>query len=181
MIVLAIIAVLLAIAFNEYRGMQARGNDASALASMRSIAAAQWQFALTCGNMKYASTLPALAQPVPSTGEGFLSPDLTSAPAFEKSGYMFQMAAKPIESGAPACNGTVPAEGYAATADPVKPGVTGVHFYGVNADRVIYVDEAGDVHREPARVGRRPPRRRGQVGSLRALGFGRLWALGFRL
>ena len=57
--------------------MQARGNDVSALASMRSIAAAQWQFALTCGNMKYASTLPALAKPVPSTGEGFLSPDLT--------------------------------------------------------------------------------------------------------
>ena len=102
MIVLAIIAVLLAIAFNEYRGMQAKGNDASALASMRSIAAAQWQFATTCGNMKYASTLPALAQPVPSTGQGFLSPDLTSsADPFEKSGYMFQMAAKPLDSGAP--------------------------------------------------------------------------------
>jgi prepilin-type N-terminal cleavage/methylation domain-containing protein len=143
MIVLAIIAVLLAIAFNEYRGMQARGNDASALASIRSIAAAQWQFAMTCGNGKYASTLPALAVPVPSTGEGFLSPDLTSTvDPFEKSGYMFQMTAKPIESGAPACNGTVPAEGYAATADPVKPAVTGVHFYGVNADRLIYVDEA---------------------------------------
>jgi len=143
MIVLAIIAVLLAIAFNEYRGMQARGNDASALASIRSIAAAQWQFAMTCGNGKYASTLPALAVPVPSTGQGFLSPDLTSTvDPFEKSGYMFQMTAKPIESGAPACNGTVPAEGYAATADPVKPAVTGVNFYGVNADRLIYVDEA---------------------------------------
>jgi prepilin-type N-terminal cleavage/methylation domain-containing protein len=142
MVVLAIIAVLLAIAFNEYRGMQARGNDASAMASMRSIAAAQWQFALTCGNMKYASTLPALAQPVPSTGHGFLSPDLTvSVEPFEKSGYMFQMTAKPIESGVPACNGTVPAEGYAATADPVKPGFTGVNFYGLNADRIIYVDD----------------------------------------
>jgi prepilin-type N-terminal cleavage/methylation domain-containing protein len=142
MVVLAIIAILLAIAFNEYRGMQAKGNDASALASLRSIAAAQWQFALTCGNQKYASTLPALAQPVPSTGHGFLSPDLTStAEPFEKSGYMFQMAAKPVESGVPACNGTVPAEGYAATADPVRPGVSGDHFYGVNADRVLYVDE----------------------------------------
>jgi prepilin-type N-terminal cleavage/methylation domain-containing protein len=142
MVVLAIMAVLLAIAFNQYRGMQARGNDASALASMRSIAAAQWQFALTCGNMKYASTLPALAQPVPSTGHGFLSPDLTSsAEPFEKSGYIVQMAAKPLESGVPACNGTVPAEGYAATADPVRPGITGVNFYGINADRVIYVDE----------------------------------------
>ena len=35
----------------------------------------------------------------------------------------------------------MPAEGYAATADPVNPGVTGVHFYGVNADRIIYLDE----------------------------------------
>jgi prepilin-type N-terminal cleavage/methylation domain-containing protein len=141
MVVLAIIAVLMAIAFNEYRGMQAKGNDVSALASMRSIAAAQWQFALTCGNMKYASTLPALAQPVPSTGHGFLSPDLTVGPdPFEKSGYIFQMAAKPLDSGVPACNGTVPAEGYAATADPVNPGVTGTIFYGVNADRIIYVD-----------------------------------------
>jgi hypothetical protein len=27
------------------------------------------------------------------------------------------------------------------TADPLKPGVTGVNFYGLNADRIIYVDE----------------------------------------
>ena len=141
MVVLAIIAILLAISFNEYRGMQARGNDVSALASMRSIAAAQWQFALTCGNMKYASTLPALAKPVPSTGEGFLSPDLTEADAFEKSGYMLEMTAKPLESGVPACNGTVPADGYVATADPIRPGATGINFYGVNADRIIYMDD----------------------------------------
>ena len=141
MVVLAIIAVLLAIAFNEYRGMQARGNDVSALASMRSIAAAQWQFALTCGNMKYASTLPALAKPVPSTGEGFLSPDLTGADTFEKSGYLFEMTATPLASGVPACNGTVPADGYVATADPARPGVSGINYYGVNVDRIIYLDD----------------------------------------
>jgi hypothetical protein len=33
------------------------------------------------------------------------------------------------------------ADGFAATADPVRPGVTGGRFYGVNADRVLYVDE----------------------------------------
>jgi prepilin-type N-terminal cleavage/methylation domain-containing protein len=142
MIVLAIVAVLLAIAFNEYRGMQARGNQASAVGSLRSIAAAQWQFALTCGSMKYATTLPALAQPVPATGQGFLSPDLTAAVSFEKSGYLFQMAAKPIDGAPPACNGATVAEGYAVTADPVKPGFTGNYFYGVNADRVLVLDEA---------------------------------------
>jgi prepilin-type N-terminal cleavage/methylation domain-containing protein len=142
MIVLAIVGVLMAVAFTEYRGMQARGNDTSALSSLRSIAAAQWQFALTCGNMKYATTLPALAQPVPSTGQGFLSPDLTQAESFEKSGYIFHMTAKPLDGARPACNGAATAEGYAATADPARPGVTGVHFYGVNADRVLYTDDA---------------------------------------
>lgn len=141
MVVLAIIGILLTIAFAEYRGMQARGNDASALASLRSIAVAQAQFSLTCGNMKYATTLPALAQPVPSTGQAFLSPDLTEAESFEKSGYVFQMVSKPLDGVPPACNGSPVGEGFAATADPKKPGTTGHHFYGVNRDRVLYVDD----------------------------------------
>jgi prepilin-type N-terminal cleavage/methylation domain-containing protein len=140
-VVLAILGILLAVAFTEYRGMQARGNEASAVGSMRAIAVAQWQFALTCANGRYATTLPALGQPIPVTGHAFLSPDLTSAETFEKSGYVFQMAAKPIDDAPPACNGAAVAEGYAATADPAKPGVSGNHFFGVNADRVLYADE----------------------------------------
>jgi prepilin-type N-terminal cleavage/methylation domain-containing protein len=141
MIVLAVIGVLMAIAFNQYRGMQARGNDASAAGSLRAIAAAQWQFALTCGNMKYATVLTDLAKPVPATGQGFLSPDLTAADTFEKSGYTFQMTAKPLDGAPPACNGAAVGEGYAATADPLRPGITGGYFYGVNADRILYADE----------------------------------------
>ena len=141
MVVLAIIAIVLAIAFTEYRNMQSRGNEASALSSMRSIAAAQWQFSLTCGNMKYAAALPALGQPVPTTGEPFLSPDLTSGETIEKSGYLIRMAGKPLFDQPPACNGAQVAEGYAATADPLKPGTSGVNYYGVNADRVLYLDD----------------------------------------
>jgi prepilin-type N-terminal cleavage/methylation domain-containing protein len=141
MVVLAIIGILLAIAFNEYRGMQAHGNEASAIGSLRSIATAQWQFASTCANGKYSTTLPGLGQPVPATGHAFLSPDLTSAETIEKSGYLFVMAAKPIDQAPAACNGAAVAEGYAATADPVKPGVSGHFFYGVNADRILYLDE----------------------------------------
>ena len=141
MIVLAIIGIVLAIAFTEYRNMQARGNEASALSSLRSIAAAQWQFALTCGRGKYAVALPALGQPVPTTGEAFLSPDLTSAEAIEKSGYLIRMAGKPLMDAPPACNGAQVAEGYAATADPLKPGTSGTFFYGVNADRVLVLDD----------------------------------------
>ena len=112
MIVLAIVAVLLAIAFNEYRGHAGARQRGVGDGSLRSIAAAQWQFALTCGNMKYASTLPALAQPVPSTGQGFLSPDLTSPRRRSRSpATCSRWPRKPLDSGAPACNGTVPAEG----------------------------------------------------------------------
>jgi hypothetical protein len=121
--------------------MKARGNDASALASLRSIAVAQAQFSMTCGNMKYATTLPALAQPIPSTGLAFLSPDLTEADSFEKSGYVFQMASKPLDGVPPGCNGSPLGEGYAATADPARPGTTGHHYYGVNRDRVLYIDD----------------------------------------
>ena len=141
MIVLAILGILLAVAFNRYRGMEAKGNEASALASMRSITVAQWQFALTCGRTKYAATLDALAQPVPQTGHAFLSPDLAQAGTFEKSGYLFQMTAKPLDNVSPACNGAAIADTYEATADPVKPGTTGRLFYGVNADRIVFADE----------------------------------------
>lgn len=141
MVVIAIIAILLAMAFNQYRGMQEKGNEASAVASMRSIGVAQWQFALTCGRSKYAATLDALGQPVPQTGHAFLSPDLAQPNGFEKSGYTFQMSAKPIDNVPPACNGAAVAEGYAATADPARPGLTGRVFYGANGDRVIFTDQ----------------------------------------
>jgi len=143
MIVLAVLGILLAIAFNQYRGLQARGNEASAIGSLRAIAAAQWEFALTCGNMKYATVLPDLAKPVPSTGEAFLSPDLTVADTFEKSGYIIKMTGKPVEDATTACNGAPVANGYVATADPARPGITGSYYYGVNADRILYVDEQG--------------------------------------
>jgi prepilin-type N-terminal cleavage/methylation domain-containing protein len=141
MIVLAIMAIVMAIAFTAYRNMKSRGNEASALASLRSIAAAQAQFSMTCGNMKYAVGLPALGKPVPTTGEAFLSPDLTAGETIEKSGYSLHMAGKPIDDAPPACNGAAVAEGFAATADPLQPGVTGAVFYGVNADRILYRDE----------------------------------------
>jgi prepilin-type N-terminal cleavage/methylation domain-containing protein len=140
MIVMAIIGIILAIAFATYRNMQAKGNEASAIASLRSIAAAEWQFAQTCGSQKYATTLSALGQPIPATGHAFLSPDLTGGDQVEKSGYLFKITAKPLDGVAQACNGTPVADGYAATADPAKPGLSGDRFFAVNADRILYED-----------------------------------------
>jgi prepilin-type N-terminal cleavage/methylation domain-containing protein len=141
MIVMAIIGIILAIAFARYQGMEARGNESSAIGSMRSIASAQWSFAQTCGNQKYAPTLVALGQPAQATGTAFLSPDLTSDEIVEKSGYQFQITAEPNQDPAVvACNGAQLAPGYAATADPITPGRSGTRFFGLNGDRVLFED-----------------------------------------
>jgi prepilin-type N-terminal cleavage/methylation domain-containing protein len=141
MIVMALIGILLAIAFARYEGMRARANEASADSALRTIAEAQWTFALTCGHEQYATTLPSLAQPAPATGQAFLSPDLTSAEQVEHSGYVFQMTAKPVEGGPPSCSGVPVAHGYAVTADPVNFGISGTRFLAINADRDVYEDE----------------------------------------
>jgi Tfp pilus assembly protein PilE len=142
MIVLAILGIILAVAFARYGNMHARGNEASAIASIRAIAAAQWAFAQTCGHQKYAPTLAALGQPAPATGEAFLSPDLTSGDVVEKEGYQFRITAQPSEDAttATACNGSTLVSSYAATADPTHPGTSGDRYFAVNADRVMYED-----------------------------------------
>ncbi|HEX5475764.1 MAG TPA: prepilin-type N-terminal cleavage/methylation domain-containing protein [Vicinamibacterales bacterium] len=140
MVVMALIAILVAVAFARYSRAKISGSEASALASLRTIAEAEWSFAQTCGNQKYAPTLVALGQPVPATGEGFLSPDLTSGETIEKSGYTLHLTAAPAAGAPAACNGAAVADGFAATADPTRPGATGIRYYGVNAGRVLYQD-----------------------------------------
>ena len=140
MIVMAIIGILLSIAFARYQGMRARANEASANSALRAIASAEWTFALTCGREKYATTLPALAQPIPSTGQPFLSPDLTGGEQVVHSGYLFKMVATALPD-AQSCSGVPVADGYAVTADPINRGVSGIHFLALNADRRVYADE----------------------------------------
>lgn len=156
-IVLGVMSVLIVLALGEYRNARAKGNEAAALQSLEAIAAAQSQFALTCGHLHYAATLASLGQPSPATGDAFLSPDLTTAEAIDtsgnpdpttaaaidKSGYTIRMSAKPREdTSIVGCNGAALADGFVATADPDKPGTTGIDYFGVNADRVVYVDSA---------------------------------------
>ena len=140
MIVISIIGILLALAFARFSNMRTTANEASAIASLRAIAAAEWQFAQTCGHQKYAPALVALGQPVPATGQAFLGPDLTAAEVIRHSGYDFHLSGKPLDGEPPACNGVPVAAGFAATADPENPERTAARFFGTNTDRVVYED-----------------------------------------
>jgi prepilin-type N-terminal cleavage/methylation domain-containing protein len=135
LIAIAILAIILAIAIPWYRGARQAGDEASAISTLEAINSAQAIFKSVCGAERYAPDLPSLGIPMPSSGEAFLTADLTSAPEIWKAGYVVRMTGSPIEDAKPACNGVTPAAGYAATADPIREGG---RFFGTNTSRAIY-------------------------------------------
>jgi prepilin-type N-terminal cleavage/methylation domain-containing protein len=140
-IVVAIIGVLASISMALYLHARAQGNEASAVATLVAVNQGQFAFAQACGSQHYAATLAALATPMPSTGSAFLSPDLTMDPLI-KSGYQFAMGGEPLNLEYKSCTGEPLLEHYFVTADPLRPGVSGVRFFGTNADRVVFADAA---------------------------------------
>jgi type II secretory pathway pseudopilin PulG len=126
--------------------MRARGvaQAASAVGTLRVINSAQLSFAVTCGSGFYSPNLPTLGVAPPSSFQAFLPPELASGATFTKAGYTFSLTGTSL-SGAPgSCNGLAPgmgAPGYVAIGDPVDP-VGNPHFYGTNADGMIYEHSA---------------------------------------
>lgn len=135
--VLAIVALILAIAVPWFRRAKQAGNEAAAISALEAINSAQAIFKAVCGHERYAPDLPSLGLPMPTSGQPFLTPDLTAAPEVFKSGYVIRVVGTPIPEAPPACNGAAPAAGYAATADPAFGG-TGARFFGTNPSRAIY-------------------------------------------
>jgi type IV pilus assembly protein PilA len=145
LIVVAIVGTLSALAMAGYRMARGHANEGSAVATLQAINQAQTMFSQTCGDQRFAPTLASLGTPAPSTGEAFLSPDLTTgepdAPVV-KSGYIFTMTGTPVTEEVRTCTNVVPVSDYQITADPAEPGTSGTAFYGTNTDKVIYTDVA---------------------------------------
>src|SRR5436189_3241985 len=84
LIVVAIIGIFAAIAVPGLLSARMSGNEASAIGSLRAINTAQQNFSQFCNG--YADALTDLAIR-PGGQQPFLSPDLTSGAAVDKSGY----------------------------------------------------------------------------------------------
>ena len=140
LIVVIIVALLASVAMVGYRQTRIRGAEAAAVGTLNTINQAQFLFMQTCGKRRYAPTLVALGTPAPGDQHGFLSPDLAVSDPLPKSGYIFEMTGTPSTEGEQTCTGQVPLDRYRLTADPTTPSSTGIHFYGTNTDRVVYVD-----------------------------------------
>ena len=131
LIVVAIIAILAAIAIPSLMRTRMSANEASAIASLRSIHSSQHVFWSTCGRGYYSPTLQNL-------GLGsYLPPDLSRAAPVIKSGYQVNMGSTRVAAGT-SCNGGAIVTAYQATADPVTPGSTGQRYFGTNAPGAIY-------------------------------------------
>ena len=140
LIVFAIVGLLASISMAIYRNARVRGNEAGAIASLRAINDAQFAYAQACGNQRFAPTLLSLGTPMPTTGKGFLSPDLAAADPVVHQGYRVAMAGTVLTDGTRSCTGDAPLSSYQVTADPANPGLSGNRFFASNTDRVIYED-----------------------------------------
>ena len=139
LIVISIVGIVAALAMAGYRHARVNGSEAAVLVGLTAINQAQLSFSQTCGNQRYSPTLAGLGVPAPTTGQAFLSPDMTVDPLV-KSGYMYVMSGTPGLDAPQTCNGLVPVTTYKVTADPTNPGVSGVRYFGTNTDRVIFAD-----------------------------------------
>jgi prepilin-type N-terminal cleavage/methylation domain-containing protein len=139
LIVIAIVGILAAVAMAGYRHARVSGSEAAAIAGLSAITQAQFAFSQTCGNQRYSPTLAGLGVAHPSTGQAFLSPDMTMDPLV-KSGYLYVMSGTQAPDAPPTCNGLAPVSTYKVTADPSTPGISGIRYFASNTDRVIFAD-----------------------------------------
>jgi prepilin-type N-terminal cleavage/methylation domain-containing protein len=139
LIVLSIVGLLAATSMALYRSARVRAGETTAVSTLQAIAQAQFTFAQLCGNQRYAPTLAALTTAMPTTGQPFISPDFGVDP-LTKNGYRFTLGGTVVTDTGQTCTGITPVETYQVTADPEKPGLSGIRYFGTNTDRVLYED-----------------------------------------
>src|SRR2546423_9841400 len=93
LIVVAIISIVAAIAVPGLLRARMTGNETSAIASLKVVTSSQVAYSASCGSNGYATSFVVLGTPAPGTTEGFISKDLGSVAAPQKSGYNFAMRA----------------------------------------------------------------------------------------
>ena len=149
LIVVGIVGVLAAIATGTMMNARMAGNEASAIASMRSVVSAQ--IAYNDLNRGYASDLSILATAC-GAGLPFLSADL-NANGVTKSGYIFNVDAGAGSAAGPTdCNGVVTETTFYATARPVSVNSTGRRGFASN-ESTLWQDTTGVPPPEPFTAG----------------------------
>ena len=117
LVVVIIIAIIAAIAIPNLLASRRAANEASAISSLRTIHSAEATYQATAGNGVNYASLVAL------NGAGLIDSALGAATS-QKSGYTFTL--------------TTGTQIYCANAAPTTPGTTGVNYFGVETEGVIW-------------------------------------------
>ena len=150
LIVVAIISIIAAIAVPGLLRARMTGNETSAIASLKVTTSSQVAYSAACGNGAYAATFVVLGTPPSPGGQGFISADLGTAVAPQKSGYNFTLGGGAGSAAGPNdCNGTATITAYLATGIPMTNGTTGTRAFAVNAGNTIWQLTGGAAPTEP--------------------------------
>ena len=150
LIVVAIISIIAAIAVPGLLRARMTGNETSAIASLKVTTSSQVAYSAACGNGAYAATYIVLGTPPNPGGQGFISADLGTVAAPQKSGYNFTMGAGAGNAAGPNdCNGTATITAYYGKGQPMTNGTTGTRSFAVNAGNTIWQLTGGTAPAEP--------------------------------
>jgi type IV pilus assembly protein PilA len=141
LLVVAVIAVVAAIAMPAVLRARIAANEASAVASIRSVLAAEHSYASSAGG-GYASSLGRLSTPCPAATP-FISHDLVTDPSI-KGGYRIRVQAASGATPAPRdCNGVASVSAFYVTATPLSLGYDGHRGFASDAGGAIFYDPTG--------------------------------------
>jgi prepilin-type N-terminal cleavage/methylation domain-containing protein len=148
MIVVGVIAVISAIAVPRLTEARVAANEGAAIASLRTVHAAQASYAATCGGGGYAQTLDDLAKPPLDGSMPYLVPPFTANGAMV-SGYVANVSAfagaSNVAAGASTCNGAGAAtvSSFLAERHPIMVGFTGHRSFALTDGGSIYFRDDG--------------------------------------
>jgi type IV pilus assembly protein PilA len=136
LIVIAIILIIAAIAIPNLMKARISANEASAVASVRTISTAEMQYSGLYPNLGFADTLdklgPAKNGQSSAAAAGLIDPALASG---VKSGYKFTLTPTKGTNGM--------ATGFVIAAEPTAPGSTGVRTFCSDQSNVLYYQADG--------------------------------------
>jgi prepilin-type N-terminal cleavage/methylation domain-containing protein len=150
LVMIVIVTVLLVIAVTQLIRARARGNETSAVASLRMIVAGEIAYSVSCGQGGFAPNLIVLARPAPGSQVSFVPPEFTTGSVVQKSGYSFTVS--PAQQSVPYkidCNGTRNTSAFYASARPVSYGSGGFLSFAVISSGTIWSVEAATPPPEP--------------------------------
>jgi type IV pilus assembly protein PilA len=147
MIVVGLIGVLATTAVPGLFRARISSNEASAVASLRTIVSAQQDF--LSYSQGFADDLATLGSICPGHSVPFISTDLNSN-GVTKSGYTYSMTAGANALAGPAdCFGNPTRTAFYATATPISVGLTGNRGFAANGSASIWQNNTGVPPAEP--------------------------------